>query len=138
VKIKPIRDRAGSLTALSAATVLGATMLVGHPTGAWADDDSQASKTLVAQSLETVEAGESVEIGLPNAAKAGEATALSDGAVTFPGDESANSIIVGDIGVQLLTIGRNGPQIARIAQTGTPSAILAAFGYGAFRCIIRR
>jgi hypothetical protein len=28
--------------------------------------------------------------------------------------------------------------VDRIAQTGTPSAILAAFGYGAFRCIIGR
>jgi len=269
------------LTALSAAAALGATMLVAHPAGAWAIDDSQASPTLVAHSLASVErfddlllveptkpskamigeiefkagsvevptvleegvtvsdeAGESIEIGLPNAEKAGMATALGEGAVTFPGDESANSIIVGDIGVQMLTtiagsdaptrysyevsfktgqhleltdtgaaivdgdgtvalavasawakdangknirtyyevngstltqvvdhaahegvaypvvadpiwiapwvyrcligIGLNGPQIARIAQTGTPSAILAAFGYGALRCIIGR
>jgi hypothetical protein len=281
VKMKSIRDRAGGLTALSAAAALGATMLVAHPAGAWAIDDSQASPTLVAQSLASVErfddlllveptepakalvgeielnagsvkvptvleegvtlsdeAGESIEIGLPDAAEAGMATALGDGAVTFPGDESANSIIVGDIGVQMLTtiagpdaparysyevsfkpgqhleltdsgaavvngdgtvalavapawakdangknirtnyevngstltqvvdhaahggvaypvvadpiwiapwvyrcligVGLNGPQIARIAQTGTPSAILAAFGYGAFRCIIGR
>lgn len=71
-------------------------MLVAHPAGAWAVDDYQASKTLVAQSLESVERFDDL-------AEAGEATALDDGAVTFPGDDSANSIIVGDIGVQMLT-----------------------------------
>ncbi|MEJ1191781.1 hypothetical protein [Pseudarthrobacter sp. CCNWLW207] len=281
MKMKPICERAGSSTALSAVTALAATMLVAHPAGALAVDDSQATPILVAQSLASVErfndlllveptepakapvgeielsagsvevptvleegvtltdeAGESIGIGLPNAAEAGMATALGDGVVTFPGEESANSIIVGDVGVQMLTtiagadaptrysyevsfkpgqhleltdsgaavvngdgtvalavasawakdangknirtnyeingstltqvvvhtahegiaypvvadpiwiapwvyrcligIGLNGPQIARIAQTGTPSAILAAFGYGAFRCIIGR
>lgn len=281
MKMKQIGHRAGSVTALSVVGLLGATMLVAQPAGAWTAGDSQASKTLVAQSLENVErfddmllvepvgpgkalggvieltggsvevptvlaegvtlsgeAGESIEIGLPNAAGAGEATALGSGAVTFPGEGSANSIIVGDIGVQMLTtiadadaptrysyevsvkpgqhleltdsgaavlnqdgtvalavmsawakdaygkdvrtnyevngstltqvvdhaaregvaypvvadpiwiapwvyrcligIGLNGPQITRIAQTGTPSAILAAFGYSAFRCIIGR
>lgn len=149
-------------------------MLVAHPAGAWAVDDSQASQTLVAESLESVErfddlllaepteqakalvgeielgagsvevptvleegvtlrgeAGESLEIGLPNAAEAGEATALGDGTVTFPGDESANSIIVGDIGVQMLTTIVRADALTRYSY----EAILAAFGYGAFRCI---
>ena len=38
----------------------------------------------------------------------------------------------------LIGIGINGPTIVRIASTGTPQAILAAFGYAAFRCVIGR
>lgn len=47
--------------------------------------------------------GESVSIGLPNAAKSGNATVLKSGAVAYPGQSSANSIVVGDLGVQMLT-----------------------------------
>ncbi|ALJ21068.1 hypothetical protein [Microbacterium sp. No. 7] len=38
----------------------------------------------------------------------------------------------------LVGIGINGPTITRIASSGSPGAVLAAFGYGAFRCLIGR
>ena len=38
----------------------------------------------------------------------------------------------------LIGIGLNGPQISRIASAGSPGAILAAFGFGALRCVLGR
>lgn len=177
-------------------------------------------------------------VDLPGADKAGDASVLADGTVTYPAKGFSNSVIVGDIGVQMLTtigdasaptsfeyevslepgqslklvhggaavfnadgsvaisvaapwavdangnpvptrygvegstlvqlvdhtasasvaypvvadpiwlapwvlrclagIGLNQVQIAKIASSGSPGAVLAAFGYGAFRCIIGR
>lgn len=47
--------------------------------------------------------GDLFTIQLPNASAAGAPTILSDGTVTYPGESSANSIVVGDLGVQMLT-----------------------------------
>lgn len=38
----------------------------------------------------------------------------------------------------LIGIGINGATITRIASSGSPGAVLAAFGYGAFRCVLGR
>lgn len=38
----------------------------------------------------------------------------------------------------LIGIGLNGPQISRIASAGSPGSILAAFGFGALRCVLGR
>jgi hypothetical protein len=43
------------------------------------------------------------QIRLPNARGAGTAEVLDSGAITFPGDASANTIIVAETGVQMLT-----------------------------------
>lgn len=51
----------------------------------------------------TGEDGQVLKIELPHAATAGAATALTDGTVTYPGESSANSIIVSDLAVQMLT-----------------------------------
>jgi hypothetical protein len=55
--------------------------------------------------------GQRVEIHLPNAAGASVAQVLDNGAVTFPGGTSANSVIVTDFSVQMFTTiaNANGP-----------------------------
>ncbi|WP_127841611.1 hypothetical protein [Actinomyces wuliandei] len=47
--------------------------------------------------------GESVRIGLPEAAGSQEAEVLDGGTVVFPGEESASAVIVTDHGAQMLT-----------------------------------
>ena len=47
--------------------------------------------------------GEGITIGLPNAAQAKPARQLDDGVVTFPAELSANSVVVSESGVQMLT-----------------------------------
>ena len=51
----------------------------------------------------TDESGQDVKISLPYAAQAGQAKVLDRGGVTYPGDQSANSVIVGEVGVQMIT-----------------------------------
>lgn len=51
----------------------------------------------------TDESGQDVRISLPYAAQAGQAKALDRGGVTYPGDQSATSVIVGEVGVQMIT-----------------------------------
>lgn len=47
--------------------------------------------------------GETITINLPNSGAAGKAELLQDGAVTYPAESSANSVIVSEASVQMLT-----------------------------------
>lgn len=47
--------------------------------------------------------GETTTIGLPHTSAADDAVVLDDGTVAYPGQESANAVIVADQGVQLLS-----------------------------------
>lgn len=44
-----------------------------------------------------------VVVGLPGAEGAGDATVLADGTVTYPAEDFSNSVIVSELGVQMLT-----------------------------------
>lgn len=59
----------------------------------------------------TGEDGDLFTIQLPNASAAGAPVTLPDGTVTYPGESSANSIVVSDLGVQMLTtiVGADAP-----------------------------
>ncbi|PDQ35900.1 MAG: hypothetical protein B5766_03740 [Candidatus Lumbricidophila eiseniae] len=48
-------------------------------------------------------AGHSLGIRLPHPTQTGEATLSDTGTITYPGETTANSVVVGEIGVQMLT-----------------------------------
>jgi len=48
-------------------------------------------------------AGHSLGIRLPHATQTGEATLSDTGTITYPGETTANSVVVGEVGVQMLT-----------------------------------
>lgn len=52
--------------------------------------------------------GSTTHIALPNASSAGDAQVLDSAVVTYPGEHSANTVVVGDLGVQMLTTIANG------------------------------
>ena len=61
--------------------------------------------------------GEGITIGLPNAEQAKPAQQLDGGVVTFPGALSANSVVVSENGVQMLTTIANADAPTRYAYT---------------------
>ncbi|WP_136610477.1 hypothetical protein [Sinomonas albida] len=86
---------------LVANSVTGATMPLG-------DIDHRGGSVKVPTDLEhgvTLRDanGSTTHIALPNASSAGDAQVLDSAVVTYPGEHSANTVVVGDLGVQMLT-----------------------------------
>lgn len=57
----------------------------------------------LAEGVSITGADSSFLIDLPAAGEAAEATVLDDGTVTYPAEDFANSVVVSDVGVQMLT-----------------------------------
>jgi hypothetical protein len=81
----------------------------------------------------TGEDGDLFTIQLPNAFAAGAPVTLPDGTVTYPGELSANSIVVSDLGVQMLTtiVGADSPTDYSYEVTLDEGQTLALVGDGA-------
>lgn len=129
---------------------VGATELGGGTVEVPARPDSGV--TLVAPD------GSELTIGLPAADEAANASTLADGTIVYPAEDVSNAIIVSDIGVQMLStivdsaaptsfeydLSLEPGQRVQLIDGGAAvidadgTVAVAAFGYGALRCVLGR